>query len=711
MSKVFVLEDDPLFAASLVRDLTGNGYEVEVWGSLGGATELIKEGNFDLLILDVIIPYEADVKGNECHDGGIRVSEALHSNGITIPTCFCTICRREDFVERLNPLGLPTLDGEIPWIQKESDDKYRKLLADAKRFEKEYPGGQAHSAGSEQRWINAEIRDHDPDVPLAAGETYTLEFYVDTELRSKSLGGDPLEDSGLYSDEDEQVTLTVLLTSDDFCIFTEPQQLVVPRHGKSQNRARFDVQPKREGPCLTRAYFFKDGNIIQRMELTLQCGQAVQATAAQDDSNKRGVTKKQLGSTAGRPLDEAFRVQPRNLTFVFEPMGEGFSLMILRSGRAIKTTLRISRRKLEETIDKIRNALVDILYVRDSDGNDAYRSLTTQISEEINDSALRVLAEHGAELYGDLFLSDPADTQSHKLSRSLRHRLMETVPLKIQIVSNELLLPWGLLYVDEYDEDAVKPDMFLGFRHIVECIPLQSGDSDFSPTFNNDECLTVHLNENEDIDGEEGDVKLVERHLRYWGRIEKETETTVTVNKTKSEVKQALRGLCPQVSYFYCHGEFHYSESDGANLSKLIFTNEECLTLGEAKRVAAIDNKLGSNPLVFLNACESGELKLLRYDGFAPYFMARGARCVIGTECPIPAFFACEWAERLFNCFLAGDEELGQIILNLRQHYRLEHRNLLGLLYTLYGDADTKIMNRMQVHIPCDKKQRVENDV
>ena len=87
---------------------------------------------------------------------------------------------------------------------------------------------------------------------------------------------------------------------------------------------------------------------------------------------------------------------------------------------------------------------------------------------------------------------------------------------------------------------------------------------------------------------------------------------------------------------------------------------------------------------------ENGELRPEFYDGFIPYFMAKGARGVVGTECKTPAVFASEWALRFFPRFLDG-EPLGDIFLELRREFHTQHGNPLGLLYNLYCDADTRI--------------------
>jgi hypothetical protein len=84
------------------------------------------------------------------------------------------------------------------------------------------------------------------------------------------------------------------------------------------------------------------------------------------------------------------------------------------------------------------------------------------------------------------------------------------------------------------------------------------------------------------------------------------------------------------------------------------------------------------------------------YDGFVPYFMAKGARGVIGTECKTPALFAVEWAKRFFLRFLDG-EPLAETFLTLRREFLEEHRNPLGLLYAIHCDGDTRIQPALAV--------------
>jgi len=143
--------------------------------------------------------------------------------------------------------------------------------------------------------------------------------------------------------------------------------------------------------------------------------------------------------------------------------------------------------------------------------------------------------------------------------------------------------------------------------------------------------------------------------------------------------------------YLYCHAVTNAPDDPGGiRNAAFLLTGGERVTLGDLNREAPTTKPLPGNPLVFINACESAELRPEFYDGFIPYFMAKGARGVVGTECKTPAVFATEWALRFFPRFLDG-EPLGDIFLELRREFHTKHGNPLGLLYSLYCDADTRI--------------------
>ena len=179
----------------------------------------------------------------------------------------------------------------------------------------------------------------------------------------------------------------------------------------------------------------------------------------------------------------------------------------------------------------------------------------------------------------------------------------------------------------------------------------------------------------------------------YWTDTQgKRGRLHVTARTQRQEFLTALSddATADQILYFYGHAESAALGATGGADSSSLVVSDGRVTLGELNTSAPTDIKLRGNPLVFINACESAELSPLFYDGFVPYFMGKGARGVIGTECRTPGLFAAEWAKRFFERFLAG-EPLGTAFLALRREFLEQHGNPLGLLYAVHCDGDTQV--------------------
>jgi len=528
-----------------------------------------------------------------------------------------------------------------------------------------------------KRWINAEIEDHDKDKSLRMGEVYTLAFDVDTRVRAESVVTDA-DFRYRFQAGEQMVELTVQLESDDFEIYTGPQTLRVPRTGKSKGKARFDIEPKQEGEGIINAVFLKDGNFIQVITLKLYTGDLFSS------------------EVLGRPVDAAFAVRPRDVNLTILNTGAGFQI-IMSGAVGAMATLPITLEELDQWIAEVRQVLRDeIVYMKGPSGACVYQS-GIDIPAEINQVALQRLARTGFRLYQRIFYGPAADAQVNLLGDRLR-QMAQRERLRIQIFSQQFMLPWGILYVaDEYDANDVVPEMFLGLRHIIEHIPLQPSMQVTDRTIDSRSGLAVSLNVNADID-EQVKRSIVAEQWRYWKKIGQGGDVQVCLRRTGEDVTRALADTATpdQIFYFYCHAiSRSLEEGGGPDASTLVLTDNGRLTLGDLYMDAPLRKILSGAPLVFINACESAELSPLFYDGFVPYFMAKGARGVIGTECETPALFAAEWARRFFDRFLAG-ELLGQVFLDLRQEFYRQHNNLLGLLYALYVDGDTQIEPAVQ---------------
>jgi hypothetical protein len=96
-------------------------------------------------------------------------------------------------------------------------------------------------------------------------------------------------------------------------------------------------------------------------------------------------------------------------------------------------------------------------------------------------------------------------------------------------------------------------------------------------------------------------------------------------------------------------------------------------------------------PLIFLNMCQSAELVPSLSSGFVRVFLDKNACAIVGTECPMTAVFAHEFAKQTFDHLLNG-AGIGTALWEARRYFLSpQFRNPLGLAYTLYGRAAARL--------------------
>lgn len=517
------------------------------------------------------------------------------------------------------------------------------------------------------------------DSPLQVGETYTLVFSVDMEQLAQAIAAANLDETRFFPPNVDQVDILVQLISDDFEILTEPQKLIVPREGKSKNRARFDIIPQRNGVGELKAVFLKDGNAVQAIEMKLNVGTADSAFAS--------------SKTLGRPVDSAGAVKPRGLTLWIDYKGEGFKLTVLGPNENTSFMIPLQLHELELAIAKARAALQAIVETQDK-GSLVYQT-GIDIPAAVKSKTLPQLARAGALLFQTIFMH-PGSSQSAKDFAKRFRELARGEPLNIQIISKQMMLPWGILYMAErFDANNIDPELFLGLRHIIEVAPMEPA-MDFPTHIASQPQLNVSLNLNTEIDRQMG-FPLIKNQQKYWDARKQKGGVNIITRTNANDLINALADdkTPDQITYFYCHAVSKNLNEGGANASVLQFGANQSVTLEDFLLSAPLEIRLGGSPLVFINACESAELSPLFYNGFMPYFVDKGARGMIGTECPVPALFALDWAGKFFDAFLAG-RPLGEIFLELRRDYFFKRNNILGLLYAVYCNADTRIEPGLQ---------------
>jgi hypothetical protein len=528
---------------------------------------------------------------------------------------------------------------------------------------------------SPERWIHADFEGLDSADPLIKGNWYTLAFDIAT-ARKLSAQAATLAEAGVFAPGVNEVVLTVQIDTEDFDISGRTSQMRLPREGKTHTKARFDVSPLKNGPCTITATILKDGNFIQQMALCFDIG------------NARPEQPGRIPS-CGRVFNGTGPLESRDLGLLIKPSDGGYDCTVW-GAVAASAHLPITPAFLDDTIKKARSQLMQVVMQRDAAGNYVFQS-EQPIPKDATAQALKTMSFAGALLMQRLFYGPAAGLDSKAVGDVLRRLANDrTSRLKVQIIAEDLPVPWGLLYTgDVSDPEKLDWENFLGMRHVIEQIPLQNPMRVTDRRIRTEPILSVSVNLNDDIDTDM-ECDFVKRQRASWcsnGRIK------VIQRSTAKELVAALNDVnnTEQILYFYGHaGSNGLTDPGGPGASSLALTDKSVVTLDELSLLASTSVQLGGSPLVFINACESAEMSPMFYAGFAPYFMSKGARGVIGTECKTPAYFAMLWAERFFEKFLGG-EPLGTAFLELRQDFRVNEGNPLGLLYAVHCDADTVI--------------------
>ncbi|MEV6304789.1 CHAT domain-containing protein [Actinoplanes sp. NPDC051861] len=512
------------------------------------------------------------------------------------------------------------------------------------------------------RRLQARLEPDDADRPALV----TLAVGVGT-----TGAGVTFDDRSVFATGEEEVVLDVIVTTRDFAVLDgTARRLWLPRTGSSRNLARFDlIVPDDATEGEVTALLYKAGNLVAGMRIRLIV-----------TPGERRVGEV---SSIGRSLAAAPALRTRQLSLVIRPDRDGYTLTSFGAIRA-EATLRLTGEHLRRLLAEARTALARLVDLEQYQNG-------VRIDEQLSRQSLAVLAEAGLRLYRAVFYD--GDVAAEDFANRLR-TVAALQNLKIQVVSDQFILPWGLLYLAE-DLDHVDPECFLGFRHVIEHLLLRS-TADVPVELSTSPRISVACAYDLGIDAE-FQVGAVAGQMAYWEELRRANAGTtnlveLSTASTAAQVREALDGDGePHIWYFYCHAVVDEAGVDGY----LGLSDQSQLTLRELS--VSPRRPLRGAPLVMINACGSATLGPLFYAGFLRYFIARGARGMIGTECDVPAEFAAEWAHRFFETFLRGGRTVGETLLDLRRGFLYEDRNPLGLMYALYCDADTTVVPGVQV--------------
>jgi hypothetical protein len=254
----------------------------------------------------------------------------------------------------------------------------------------------------------------------------------------------------------------------------------------------------------------------------------------------------------------------------------------------------------------------------------------------------------------------------------------------IQISAQDFFLPWEMLFCPPRQGEKIE-EGFWGFRYNICRTVLYAGRSVTKPALVADRVPDVSfLSEPDDSPGQMGLLEELRRDRRIVlnqlaplepGQAEQEMKAVEVFFRRKSHVV-----------HVGCHAFAEGEDRDSyfkvacAFPLRLGYLMDKCTLKGE--------------PLVLLNACNTGVNPRSTAD-FVRVFLGRLGACgVIATEYDVPETFAVEFARKFYEGFLAG-ETVGEALLSARRYFLEKRRNPLGLLYSAYVELETCI--EMQV--------------
>lgn len=532
----------------------------------------------------------------------------------------------------------------------------------------------------ENTYINAVIDKYEGG-PLVAYTAYALDFSVDREPNTSVAAVASAATSNQLRTPGVETTLVIELYGNGFKITPAKATLELNKQGLSTAKARFDIVPTQEGSDELVALVHKDGNFVQMVKIALAVGQ--------------GATTQPNVVSIGRPISAVAGLKPRRIGVIIEPEGNFFSCRVWGATQK-RVTLQINQQEIAFAVELLRKALMGIVTLKDAAGKFPFQ-VGVDITPSMATASLNILAKAGRALFRTIFFHDLASDDCKNLGKWLIAEANKPGPgFTMQILGEGFPIPWAALYLDPnivWDENALNWECFLGMKHVIEQMPLGGYGSDTRIV-----CvppgLAVALNLNQDIDPTT-QTDVVAQQSQYWqDRAAGNPVLALRTSTTTAQLVQALSNpdTVDQIIYFYCHAQAVGLVGGGPDASTLTMGRNDVITLGELKNRAPTEIILRGAPLVFINACESAELSPSFYSGFVPYFMSKGARGVIGTECKVPVLFGAAWAKSFFEEFLQG-ASLGELVLMKRRDFFLRHNNLLGLLYGVYCNIDTQLVS------------------
>jgi len=429
-------------------------------------------------------------------------------------------------------------------------------------------------------------------------------------------------------------------------------------------------------------------------------------------ANKQETLQKESGLNAQVMAETT----PRSLSIHLKEGKEGlYDLMLFSENTRLlefKTNLTINNQT--KMLKGLRSLLSKIRHKKLGNGNDltAEEIKTLRFTKEHFDFIMASFAGIGNWFFETLF-----PTEENR--KAWRTAVGNQSSLVVYISTpSQIFIPWNFLYDKTYllmtDPLKAKYDKngFWGYKYILDIYPGGPRTTVRSKEKKNasDLLLATFSEESKKEEFQKSKyIKLRNRHLSFFNQIFPEQSKWMDVRDENTLFNTLKTHNDLDVIYFFAHGDDAAlaewktnirGEEDrifqvDAREPLIILTpppsQQPAISPRHIMQLANNDAVFLKNaPLIFLNACETGEDYSFGADSFVASLFHLGARGIVVTEDKVLMKFAAQFGTRFLTEYLKNKSPIGKILLKLRRDYMDRFFNPFGFLYSYYGDSQLR---------------------
>lgn len=554
------------------------------------------------------------------------------------------------------------------------------------------------------------------------GEAYTLEVAIRAQRTGIESGADAPHGVVNPRVDREPLTVYVLVSSQAADLdFPDPLVKIAWPYDEDSESALLRFTPTRRGTSGTDARTIDIRLYDASLDLLDIVRLRIEVRQAGDTRTTK--SKKKINRLVWP--DKSFTVPeadttpvPRVMSINVQKVSAGYRFEFLVLGKDGKVSIPIWRDigsgDLDALLLKVRNFWTELVIGTYADSLSVSRVGYARNLTEL----ARLGTEAWSLVFGARYGSQAASPEAlGELVKGLDFAEGSTIQITCGPAAGNFIFPWNILYAPPVVPDNVDPLAFWGARYQIEQV--RQGRKEDSLK---DETVNVLFG----LDPGFGESATQQA---LWKRYNTTSGGRINVSTPASDQASFLRELTsspsPHFVYLFCHG---YAAAPPGNLrqdgvrllkqriedldpdSPVRRTFETLLTLtakmGDESWIYLGDSEIKESqlkyeqffqkrrPIVFLNMCQSAELLPSMSSGITRVFLDHDATAVIGTESPMTASFASEFARILLDSLLGGST-IGAALYSARRHFLSnEFRNPLGLAYTLYGRATVTLGTR-----------------